>query len=249
MKPKEKSATRCVVYLRYSPRRRDETCESNAVQLAYCRKYAAAHGYEIVEVFADEQLSGDDEDRQGLWDAINSIEPGMVLLCYKPDRLARSVYLSEHIHRELAKRRAVVEVVEGRNGEDPDDVLVRQIMAAVAEHEKKIISARTKAAMLRHQATGRAMGSVPPIGWKRGPDRVLVLGSGEQVTQRQWVEDEGEQKAIRRICEERAKGTGYGAIGKLLVAEGLLCRGRAKWPRSTIQAVLARHATGEGVAG
>ncbi len=241
MSKQQKRLTKCIIYCRFSPRRHADDCESNETQLDYCRKYATRQGYEIVEVFADEELSGDDENRPGLWQAIDALKKGMVLITYKADRLARSVYLSEYLHREVRKRQATIEAVEGsRNGESPEDVFIRQVFAAFAELEKKVIAARTKSAMLRHQENGRAMSDEPPYGWRRA--RYQARKSADGKMERRMIEkDDAEQVVIRHMVTLRMnEGLGLRQIARRLQSEGVPCRGKS-WTHVTVMRVLRRE--------
>lgn len=223
----KRKVVKAIAYLRFSPRRNSELCESNQVQMDYIRDYCAKHGYNIVETFADEDLSGGDEERPGLWDAIHALHRGMILVVYKSDRLARSVYLSELIQREVSKRQAKIEVVEGgKNGDSPEDVFIRQVFSAFAELERKVIAARTKAAMLRHQANGRSMSSRPPFGWKFGGVKKVTDASGRVIEQRQLVVDEEERATVRRILELKDEGRGQREIARMMDQEGRRARGK-----------------------
>jgi len=232
--------TQAIIYCRFSPRRNGDECESNDVQLAYCEQYCDKQGYEVAGRFSDANASGSDEKRQGMWDAIWATKRGGVLVVYKPDRLARSVYLDEYVRRELKKRGATVEAVEGgHEGDSPHDVLVRQILAAVAEHEKKIIAARTKAFMLHHQATGRAMSQLPPYGKQRGPD-MDVIKNGKPEKRRTWIDCPQEQVAIQKIVSYRKSDCGFREIARQLNNEKVPCRGK-RWHHNTVKNVCVRN--------
>lgn len=237
-------ATRAILYLRFSPRPDAATSESNEVQEHYCKEYCERLGYATSEddTHSDEATEGDDEDRPGLWAAVAATKRGCVLVVHKADRLARSVYLDEYVRRQIKRQGGRVEVVEGTpNGDTPADTLVRQIMAAVAQFEKKIIAARTKSSMLRHQKTGRAMGSVPPYGQQRGPDVVVTGRDGEQITRRTWVVNEAERVVIERIATLRAEGANYSAIARRLNQAEIPCRGREAWDATTIRRICRRE--------
>ncbi len=150
---------KAVIYARFSPRRNGDTCESNDTQIELCQAYCEKQDHPVAHVFQDRALSGDNEDRPGLWDAVESLSKGDVLVVYKLDRLARSVYLSHIIERAVEKKgcKIISAVGEGTWGDTPEDQLIRNILRAIAEFERKANNARTKAAMLRHQRTGRRM--------------------------------------------------------------------------------------------
>ncbi len=75
--------------------------------------------------------------------------------------------------------------------------IIPQVLQVFAEYERKIIAARTRAAMLHHQANGRRMSHVCPYGWVRDPDHEDLL-----------YEVPEEQAVIRQIIELYQAGNG-----------------------------------------
>lgn len=232
--------SRVTIYLRYSPRRNAELSESNETQLEYCHKWCRDNHHEVAGVFEDAATSGDDEDRPGLWNAVESLKRGSILLVHKADRLARSVYLDEHIRRIVAKKGARIEAANGSaNGDEPHEVLTRQILAVFAEYEKKVIAARTKATMLRHQGTGRMMGSIPQYGWVQVADKLVTDESGKLIS-RKWAEKcPQEQAVIEKIAELKRSGRGVREIARMLNADGIRCRSR-DWDHVAVLRVLKK---------
>jgi len=219
-----------IIYTRFSPRRNADNCESCETQADLCTAYCIQHGYHVTGTYEDRGRSGDEEDRPGLWAAIDALPRGGVLVAYKPDRLARSVYLSECIRRAVERRRGRVETVSGgTNGETDEEVLMRQILQAFAEYEKKVIAARTRAAMRRHQAAGRRMSSNPPYGHAIDPHDATRL-----------VEDPDEQDTIARILRLAADGHGPGTIARMFNQSGIRARGAA-WNHKTVGRIIERE--------
>ena len=219
-----------VLYARFSPRRDEKKCKSIDTQLALCYSYCKKKALKILASYEDRALSGSEADRPGLWNAVEALKREYVLVVYRWDRLARDVYLSEIIQREVKKKGAAIEAVEGGiNGQTSEAVLVRQVLQAFAEYERKVIAARTKAAMLRHQAEGRLMGKIPPFGFAIDPEDSKRL-----------VEIPKEQEVIKRIIRERQKDRGLREIGRELEKEGIPCRGHIHWHHSTIRKILRR---------
>lgn len=187
MKEQNSQPTKAVVYTRFSPRPDAKDSMSCAVQRAQCEQFAALRGYEVVRVYDDPDRSGADEYRDKLWSAIEAVPKGGVLLVYRRDRLARNLYLSEAINRAVTKRGGRIVAVYGdMEGETPEAQLVRQIIAAAAEYERKLISARTSAAMRTRMEQGRRVSARPPYGWRVDPS-----------DPKRVVEDEKEQKALQ----------------------------------------------------
>lgn len=224
--------TQAVIYARYSPRRNAEKCESNDMQIETCRAYCEAQGYAVRAVFEDRALSGDIEDRDGLWDAVDALKRGDVLVVWKLDRLARDVYLSCQIERDVAKRGASIlsTTGEGTWGDTAADELTRGIVNLFAQFEKRVTAARTKAAMLRHQRKGRRMSAKLPYGWKGDPDDPARM-----------LKDEGEQAAIRRMLELHARKFNPRHIARVLLSEGIVSRTGGMFSHKTVMRILGRQ--------
>lgn len=222
---------KAIIYCRFSPRKNHEVCESNETQLEYCRAYAKKAGWDIVGEYSDEAMSGKEYDRPGLWQAVDALRAGYVLLVYRLDRIARDVYLSITVERQIAKKRAKIVSVSGEGtwNDTPENKLLRGQMRLFAEYEREIIAARTKAAMLRHQATGRRMSGQPPYGYQRDPSNPALL-----------IPEPAEQEIIARIKELSASGAGARSICRTLTDDFVQCRG-GKWHHRTVQNVLRRH--------
>ncbi len=214
-----------VIYWRWSPRKRTDTT-SGEVQLAACRQYCAERGYRVVGEFGDTELSGGDVDRPGLWDSVAAVPRGGVLVVAKLDRLARSVQLDGYIRHKLSKLGATVEAADGSSEDDtPEAVMLRQMLAVIAEYSKQIGAARTRAAMLHNQASGRAMSKLPPYGWARVGKLLEAVPA--------------EQAGIASVLSMHRAGLGLRAIARELDVQGVPCRG-AKWRHSTVLAIIRR---------
>ena len=119
--------------------------------------------------------------------------------------------------------------------------MIRNILHALAEYERKVISARTKAAMLRHIRNGRRMSHRLPYGWKADPnDDARMLPCAEErriMAYCKILRDEGlsyrkitdrlyETKCYPRLIEKTFKG-------RKVVVKG-------KWHYGLIRAFLKR---------
>ena len=222
---------RVIIYTRFSPQRNGSDSESNEVQAAYCEEHAAKGGHEVVAIFREAETSGGGEgaDRPKLWEAIDRLGRGDILLVWRRDRLARNVYLSECINRAVEACGAKIEAVTGDiDGDGPEQKMVRQILASIAEYERKITALRTKFAMMHHQRKGKPMGSVPPFGYR------IVDGRLEPV--------DDEQKAVSAILEKYAEGMPSLDIVRFLNRHTLLeKRTKKPWVRRDVDRVIQNH--------
>ena len=239
----ERDKRKGVLYARFSPRRNADESESIEAQLDFCRKWCEENNVEIVGEFADRALSGGDEERPELWAAIAALERGYVLVVYRLDRLARSVYLSDIIERAINRKKATFISVcgEGTWGFTDEDWLIRKILQTLAEYERRVIAARTRAAMLRHQANGKLMGSIPPYGYKLDPEdsKRIVKNPYERIIINQMQRLHRKGLSLRQIAEELTN-LKYKPrqVRKKFKGEVVLVNG--KWGPQTIHAVLKR---------
>ncbi|MCK5604752.1 recombinase family protein [Candidatus Pacearchaeota archaeon] len=221
---------RAIIYARFSPRRNADKCESVETQIELCSQFCQKEGYEISGIFFDKNLSGSDENRPGLWSAIEELKAGYVLMAYRLDRIARDEYLSYLIEQQVQKRKASIISISGEGtwGSSNEDWLIRRILQTLAEYERKVIAARTKTAMLRHQARGRRISSNPPFGFSVDP-----------VDSQRLIEHSGEQATLSRIKVLKDNNCTLRAICRTLQSEGYKCRG-SKWHHATIKRILNR---------
>ena len=234
---------KAIIYSRFSPRRNADDCESIEAQFDFCRKWCEENNVEIVGKFADRALSGGNEERPELWAAIEALERSYVLVVYRLDRLARSVYLSDIIERAIKRKKATFISVcgEGTWGFTDEDWLVRKILQTLAEYERKVIGARTKAAMLRHQANGRLMGSIPRYGFMldRADKRRILKSPYEQVVINQIKRLHKKGLSLRQIASELAD-LKYKPRKVKRTFRGKSVSVKGKWNPQTIRLILKR---------
>ena len=222
---------KAIIYTRFSPRPNAAESLSCETQLAYCEQQAHNKGYEIAGVFNDRDVSGAEEDRPKLWAAIDALKKGSVLLVMKLDRLARNVYLMELIRRAVETAGATIEAVTGDvEGDGPESKMIRQVLAAIAEYERRIIAIRTSMAMRRHQKEGKRMGRFAPYGWSLGESGKLI-------------ENEAEQEALKTIIEMVKEGHPRASIYRRLnLTHKKAARGK-KWDYGTVSRIIRRLGT------
>lgn len=232
-----------IIYARFSPRRNEDECESIEAQVDFCRAWCKKNNVKVVGEFADRALSGADEDRPELWAAIAALEKGYVLVVYRLDRLARSVYLSDIIERAIQRKKATLISISGEGtwGFTDEDWLVRKILQTLAEYERKVIGARTKAAMLRHQANGRLMGSIPRYGFMLDPEdkRKVLKNQYEQVVINQIKRLHQQDFSLRQIAAELSN-LGYKPRKVRQIFKGKSVYVKGKWNPQTIRLILKR---------
>lgn len=194
-----------------------------------CATYARLHAIEIVGEYRDEACSGctDADAREAFGQMIERIAGNGVrlVLVERADRLARDLIVSETLLSTL--RKLGVRVIEACSGieltdaSDPSRILVRQVLGAVAEFNRRELVGKLAKARKRIREAGlrcegvRLYGSRP--GESAGLDRILDLVHGE------------------RLSFRKAAAT--------LNAEGIPSRSGKPWTAGTVQSVVVRAAS------
>jgi DNA invertase Pin-like site-specific DNA recombinase len=140
-----------VGYIRVSTAKQGRSGLGLEAQQAALTKFAEAEGFRFLKTFT-EMESGADDDRPELAAAVAAARKAKApILVAKLDRLSRDV----HYISGLMKHRVPFIVTE--LGADTDPFLLH-IYAALAEKERRMISQRTKDAMVAARARGVQLG-------------------------------------------------------------------------------------------
>ena len=138
----------------------DQDCE---VQLRELREYVARRGWDSAAEYVDAGVSGAKSSRpalDGLMTAAARREFD-VMLCWKLDRLGRSVL---HLSQQLAAlnsygvRFIAVSQAIDTDASNPSSRLLLTILAGVAEFERELIRERTLSGVRAAKARGKVLG-------------------------------------------------------------------------------------------
>jgi len=116
-----------------------------------------------IRIFA-ESASGAQRERPELAKALDYMRPGLTLVVWKLDRLARSLkQLIETVEALEARKIGFRSLTEAIDTTTPGGKLIFHIFAALAEFERSIIRERTKAGLDAARARGRTGGRPPAL--------------------------------------------------------------------------------------
>lgn len=192
-------------------------------QLAAVRKYTAAHAMRVEEVFEEKALPGKTEwERRPAWTAMLQKITGngvRTIVIEKLDRLARDLMVQEHIIADL--RRRGITLISAMEPDlcidDPTRKLMRQIMGAISEYDRAMITLKLQAGKERKRAaTGKCEG------------------------RKLYGEKPGEAAVRDRIRAMRRAGSTLQSICARLNTEGVTTRYGKIWMPMTIQRIVAR---------
>ncbi len=240
-KPQSKQA---VIYARYSPRRNADECDSCETQIDYCTNYCIFHKLEVLSTHRDDGLSGATaEDRPGLQDALRqTMKNQAVLVVYSLSRLARNTRETIEIGDQLQKAKAnLCSVTENIDTTTAMGSAFFQIIAVLAELERKQISERTSDAMLYHQRNGRRMSNNLPFGWRRDPsDDARMLPDETELEIIEEIKGLREQDFSLREIAAQLKEWGYEPrpVKKKFKGRPVMVKG--KWHFGTVRNILKK---------
>lgn len=132
---------------------------------------AAYPGGHIVR---DEGMSGADTARPGLSLCAKHLSQGGTVVVTKLDRLYRDAMLGAWLHHtaNIHGGRLISLAGEGTASDSPTDILMRQIIGAFGEFERRMIGHRTQVVLAHRARGGHKIGGSVPYGY-------MVVGEGD----------------------------------------------------------------------
>jgi DNA invertase Pin-like site-specific DNA recombinase len=215
---------RFIAYYRVSTDRQGKSGLGLDAQQQAVRDFLAGRG-ELLDAFTEIE-SGRKHDRPQLAAALAAYKKHKAaLLIAKLDRLARNVFFISGL-MESGVEFIAVDMPEANR-------LTIHILAAVAEHEREMISKRTKEALQAAKARGTKLGSPQP---KKGAAiRSQVL---------QAKADRFAANVLPVINGLQAQGiTSNKALARALNARGIKTSNNRQWYGTTVKNLLDRPAT------
>lgn len=227
---------RAVAYVRLSSHRGDaDPSTSPARQREACEGYCKAHGWRLVDVVEDLDVSGSDKglrlDRPGLR-RVRALLPKVdVVIFSRLDRLARNVVDFRTFAEEAAESGvALVSVEERLDLTDATGRFVATILAAFAEMEAATITARSTAGIAKAVELRRWRGGRPPFGYRIAPHK---SGSGRGLEL-----DADEAEVVRGVVRRVLEGASLFAEAERLNAAGIKPRLADRWSISSVRAMV-----------
>jgi DNA invertase Pin-like site-specific DNA recombinase len=228
--PRKTTTTKAVSYLRCSGLGQADG-DTWDRQTAAITKYAKTHGMIVVDEFRDAGVSGakDLDSRPGLAALLDRIESNgvRVVLVENATRLARDLMVSEVILQQLTAVGCTVIAADSgtdltADTDDPTRRLIRQVLGAVAEFDRRVTVLKLRAARERIRGRGKRCEGRKPFGSRPG-----------------------EQHALDRIRELYRKPHGHRrrslqAICDVLNAEGVATRSGKPWHPQVVSRIVRR---------
>ena len=212
---KKSQSEKVLCYLRVSTEEQAMSGLGLADQRATLEAEATRRGWADVEYLTDDGWSAKSLARPGITDALDQLRTGKagILVVSKLDRLSRSLLDFAGLMATAEREGWRIVVLDmAIDTTTPSGALMAHVMSAFSEYERRLIGARTSAAMQQLKSQGVRLG------------RPRVMSS----------------ETTERIVSERAEGRTLAAIADALNSDRVpTARGGAKWYPSTVKAVLA----------
>lgn len=199
------------------------------IQQSALIEYASANGFNLIKTFTDNGVSGGLENRTGLsslFDFLEQHQEITAVLIFKLDRLARDLYLQEHLIQKLESMGKVLYSIKEANldSNDPMRKAFRQFMGIVSELEKSFITMRLSGGRINKAKKGRYAGGSPALGYTP-VDKELNLDANNTST-------------IKSIFNMKSANMGLREIARRLNADNIPTARGGKWYAGTVKYIL-----------
>jgi DNA invertase Pin-like site-specific DNA recombinase len=225
--------TRTVGYVRCSTVGQAEEGVTLDAQKSKIRAYCELHDLELVEIVEDAGLSGKSiAGRPGIQRVLDMVKTGNVdnVVIFKLDRLARNLKeaceIAELLKRKKAGLHSISEKIDTGSATGK---LFYQILSALNEWERELISERTRGAMDHKRTNGERVSRHAPYGF--------MFDNTDMV-----VSCEAEQGVISKIRQLHHEGYSIRGIVEHLTNHGIMNRKGRPFGKTQVHAVLKRAA-------
>lgn len=211
---------RVIIYVRLSDedrfkKNKDDDSESIANQKSMLLKYALEKGWEVVNIFSDDDYSGADNNRPGFKQLIDACENGEVdiVLCKSQSRFSRDMEIIEkYLHNKFVEWGVrFISIVDNADTDVAGNKKSRQINGLVNEWYLEDLSTNVRKSLQNKRDDGQFLGSFAPYGYMKDPNNKNKL-----------LIDPVAAEVVREIFELYKKGDGYYKIAKSLNDRGVL---------------------------
>ncbi|MFK0289986.1 recombinase family protein [Streptomyces sp. NPDC090442] len=180
----------CVIYDRLSRLFAEEAPDH---RIAACRAYAEQRGWKVVHVATDTNVSGASklEDRPGMREVLSWLPRVDYVIAAKLDRFARSILEFERLLAAAKSMQTTIITADGIVSPESASIVIG-VLAAFAQHEREMITARIVASKEHFRSRGNHLGGLAPYGYK-------VTGP---VNDKRWTIDETAAAIIRECADK-----------------------------------------------
>lgn len=225
---------RFISYLRVSTQKQGNSGLGIEAQQQAILQFLNGGNHELVKEYIEIESGKRSDNRPVLLEALAHCKRiGATLLIAKLDRLSRNVAFIASLMDSGAEFIAVDMPTANR--------LTVHILAAMAEHERSLISKRTKDALQAAKARGVKLGN--PQGLPEGAQAKAVEAGTKSRVQKADSYSQAMWPIIQELLE---KGMSYNSIAKEMMSRRELTpRGKVSWTPTTVSNIVKRMTKGK----
>ena len=199
---------------RYKKNKNDDS-ESIVNQKSMLLKYALEKGWDVVDIYSDDDYSGAGVYRPDFDRLIKDCESGKInlVLCKTQSRFSRDMEVIErYLHNKFIEWGVrFVSIVDNADTENEANKKSRQINGLVNEWYLEDLSNNIKKSLKNKREDGMYMGSFAPYGYLKDPNDKHKL-----------IVDNNVSYVVKDIFDMYYKGMGYSTIAKNLNSRNIL---------------------------
>lgn len=177
-------------------------------------KYAISHGWEVYNIYSDDDYTGSDRNRPMFQKLLHDAEEHKfdIVLCKSQSRFTREIELVEKYIHTLFPIWGIrfVGMVDNADTNNPGNKKSRQINAMVNEWYLEDMSESIKGALTSRREDGYFIGAFAPYGYEKDPDLKGHL-----------IIDEEAAETVREVFRLFLAGYGKIAIARILNERGI----------------------------
>ena len=216
METENKESYKAAIYCRLSEEDRfkaNENDDSNSIvnQKELLTRYCTDHGWQIYDIYSDDDFTGSDRNRPEFNRMLKDAENHKfnMILCKTQSRFTREIELVEKYINYLLPIWGVrfVSVVDNADTSVKGNKKSRQINGLINEWYLEDMSENIKAVLTNRRKSGYFIGAFAPYGYKKDPDRKGHL-----------IIDEDAARVVRLIYDLYISGMGRTAVARELNA-------------------------------
>ena len=212
---------RGVIYARYSSD--NQRTESIDAQIRACNEYARKNEIEIIGSYVDEALTGTSDKRPQFQKMIKDAESKIFdcLIVHKLDRFTRDKYDSVIYKRKLKNFGVrLYSVTENLDG-SPESIILESVIEGMAQYYSENLSREVMKGLRENALKAKHTGGKPPFGYDVNEEKEYVI-------------NEPEALAVKKIFEKYAKGSSYIDLMNWLNNHGFQTKHGNKFSKSAL---------------
>jgi len=169
--------------------------------------YVASQGWSLIATrYDDGGFSGGTIERPAFKHLLSDAEAGEfdVIVCYRLDRISRSLVDFVKVHEFLERRRvALVSVTESINTSTPHGRMMVNVLLSFAQYERELIGERTKDKLSAARRKGKFTGGHPVLGFDLDPrGGQLLVNNAEAEMVREVFQLFLEKRSLVQVADE-----------------------------------------------